>query len=52
LDSGGKPRTRLEYKTETSDGRNLNYSLFNTDDSENEGGLGNVERVVVRPPEH
>ena len=26
--------------------------LLDSDDSDNEGGLGNVERVVMRPPGH
>ena len=37
---------------------NLNSAMFgeenilDSDDSDNEGGLGNVERVVMRPPGH
>ena len=37
----------------------LNFTIFNcrhfvsdSDDSDTEGGLGNVERVVMRPPGH
>ena len=26
--------------------------LADSDDSDNEGGLGNVERIVMRPPGH
>ena len=26
--------------------------ILDSDDSDNEGGLGNVERVVMRPPGH
>ena len=27
-------------------------NIVDSDDSDNEGGLGNVERVVMRPPGH
>ena len=27
-------------------------NILDSDDSDNEGGLGNVERVVMRPPGH
>ena len=30
----------------------LNINDLDSDDSDNEGGLGNVERVVMRPPGH
>ena len=30
----------------------LVFSLPDSDDSDTEGGLGNVERVVMRPPGH
>ena len=30
----------------------LNINALDSDDSDNEGGLGNVERVVMRPPGH
>ena len=28
------------------------FIIADSDDSDNEGGLGNVERVVMRPPGH
>jgi len=28
------------------------YSFLDSDDSDTEGGLGNIERVVMRPPGH
>ena len=28
------------------------YFIADSDDSDNEGGLGNVERIVMRPPGH
>ena len=30
----------------------LSHFILDSDDSDNEGGLGNVERVVMRPPGH
>jgi len=32
--------------------QNLQHLKIDSDDSDNEGGLGNVERVVMRPPGH
>jgi hypothetical protein len=30
----------------------LTIRCLDSDDSDNEGGLGNLERVVLRPPKH
>ena len=30
----------------------LSFFIIDSDDSDTEGGLGNVERVVMRPPGH
>jgi hypothetical protein len=30
----------------------INYCVLDSEDSDEEGGLGNVNRIIIRPPGH
>ena len=46
----GAHRNQLSIQIWKKEKQKIKTSSPDSDDSDNEGGLGNVERVVMRPP--